>query len=97
MSSKCSGATPGWRSEGRSSTRRGAWGSERWEAGTFIELCLDEADRVWLMLHSGSRTLGAAIGEHFIQSAREEAERLDRGLPDRDLGWLDEGTGTFDR
>ena len=63
----------------------------------FIELCLDEADRVWLMLHSGSRTLGAAIGEHFIQSAREEAERLDRRLPDRDLGWLDEGTGTFDR
>ena len=63
----------------------------------FIELCLDEAERVWLMLHSGSRTLGAAIGEHFIQSAREEAERLDRRLPDRDLGWLDEGTGTFDR
>ena len=63
----------------------------------FIELCLDEADRVWLMLHSGSRTLGAAIGEHFIQSAREEAERLDRRLPDRDPGWLDEGTATFDR
>ena len=63
----------------------------------FIELCLDEAERVWLMLHSGSRTLGAAIGEHFIQSAREEAERFDRRLPDRDLGWLDEGTGTFDR
>ena len=63
----------------------------------FIELCLDEADRVWLMLHSGSRTLGAAIGEHFIRSAREEAERLDRRLPDRDLGWLDEGTKVFDR
>ena len=63
----------------------------------FIELCLDEADRVWLMLHSGSRTLGAAIGEHFIQSARVEAERLDRRLPDRDLGWLEEGTDAFDR
>ena len=63
----------------------------------FIELCLDDADRVWLMLHSGSRTLGAAIGEHFIQRAREEAERLERRLPDRDLGWLDEGTGVFDR
>ena len=63
----------------------------------FIELCLDEAERVWLMLHSASRTLGAAIGEHFIQSAREQAERFDRRLPDRDLGWLDEGTGTFDR
>ena len=63
----------------------------------FIELCLDEADRVWLMLHSGSRTLGHAIGSHFIVRAREEAERLDRRLPDRDLGWLDEGTGLFDR
>ena len=63
----------------------------------FIELCLDEVERVWLMLHSGRHTLGAAIGEHFVQSAREEAERLDRRLPDRDLGWLDEGTGTFDR
>ena len=63
----------------------------------FIELCLDEAERVWLMLHSGSRTLGAAIGEHFIQSARAEAERLDRRLPDRNLGWLEEGTNAFDR
>ena len=52
---------------------------------------------MWLMLHSASRTLSASIGEHFIQSAREQAERLDRRLPDRDLGWLDEGTGTFDR
>ena len=52
---------------------------------------------MWLMLHSGSRTLGAAIGEHFIQSARAEAERLDRRLPNRDLGWLEEGTDAFDR
>ena len=63
----------------------------------FIELCLDEEERVWLMLHSGSRTLGAAIGEHFVQEAREEALRLDRRLPDRALGWLDEGTAAFDR
>ena len=63
----------------------------------FIEVCLDEADRVWLMLHSGSRRLGAAIGEHFIQSAREEATRLDRRLPDRDLGWLEEGSNLFER
>ena len=63
----------------------------------FIELCLDESQRVWLMLHSGSRALGAAVGAHFIETAREEAERLDRRLPDRDLGWLDEGTLGFDR
>ena len=39
----------------------------------------------------------ANIGEHFIENAREEAERLDRRLPDRDLGWLDERTGVLDR
>ena len=62
----------------------------------FIELCLDEADRVWVMLHSGSRSFGNVVGEHFIERARSEAERLDRRLPHRDLGWLDEGTPAFD-
>ena len=62
----------------------------------FIELSIDEDDHVWLVLHSGSRGLGAAIGEYFISAAREEAIRLKRRLPDRDLAWLDEGTRLFD-
>ncbi|HRE12994.1 MAG TPA: RtcB family protein [Usitatibacteraceae bacterium] len=62
----------------------------------FIELCLDEAGRVWVMLHSGSRGVGNAIGRYFIERARREAERLDRRLPDRDLAWFDEGTALFD-
>ena len=62
----------------------------------FIEICVDERERVWLMLHSGSRALGNAIGQHFTQRARERAEREDRRLPDRDLGWLDDGTREFD-
>jgi tRNA-splicing ligase RtcB len=62
----------------------------------FIELCLDESDRVWVMLHSGSRGIGNAMGRYFIERARREAERLDRRLPDRDLAWLDEGTPLFD-
>ena len=62
----------------------------------FIELCLDEAAAVWIMLHSGSRNIGNTIGQTAIGLAREEAQRLERHLPDRDLAWLDEGTLFFD-
>jgi tRNA-splicing ligase RtcB len=62
----------------------------------FIELCLDESDRVWVMLHSGSRGVGNCIGRHFIAQAREAMQKRDAHLPDRDLAWLDEGTKLFD-
>jgi tRNA-splicing ligase RtcB len=61
----------------------------------FIELCLDEADRVWLMLHSGSRGIGNRIGSHFIERARKEAERLELELPDPDLAYLPESSRLF--
>ena len=62
----------------------------------FIELCLDESQDVWVMLHSGSRGIGNAIGRYFIERARREMERADVHLPDRDLAWLAEGTPAFD-
>jgi tRNA-splicing ligase RtcB (3'-phosphate/5'-hydroxy nucleic acid ligase) len=62
----------------------------------FIELCLDESDRVWVMLHSGSRGVGNCIGQYFIAQAREAMLRRDARLPDRDLAWLDEGTRMFE-
>lgn len=62
----------------------------------FIELCLDESDRVWIMLHSGSRGIGNRIGQFFIEQARREMERLDIRLPDRDLAYLAEGGEIFD-
>ena len=62
----------------------------------FIELCLDEDDAVWVMLHSGSRNVGNNIGEVAIATARRVAEREQRHLPDRDLAWLSEGTKEFD-
>jgi tRNA-splicing ligase RtcB len=62
----------------------------------FIEVCLDEAGRVWVMLHSGSRGIGNRIGRYFIELARSEMLRLDRQLPDRNLAWFDEGTRHFD-
>lgn len=62
----------------------------------FVEVCLDEADAVWIMLHSGSRGVGNLIGQYFIEKARNIALKLDRRLPDRDLAWLDAGTPEFD-
>jgi tRNA-splicing ligase RtcB len=63
----------------------------------FIEMCLDEDRNVWVMLHSGSRGIGNAIGRHFIEQARREMERQDVHLPDRDLAWLAEGTPAFEQ
>ena len=62
----------------------------------FIELCLDECGRVWVMLHSGSRGIGNAIGRYFIELARADMERQQMQLPDRDLAYLREGSRHFD-
>jgi tRNA-splicing ligase RtcB len=62
----------------------------------FIEICLDEADRVWLMLHSGSRGPGNIIGRYFTDLAKEEMSKHFIHLPDRDLAYLPEGTQYFD-
>jgi tRNA-splicing ligase RtcB len=61
----------------------------------FIEVCLDEEDRVWIMLHSGSRGVGNRIGSHFIELAKREMERFFIRLPDQDLAYLPEGTVHF--
>ncbi|PPU69253.1 RtcB family protein [Xanthomonas pisi] len=58
----------------------------------FVEVCLDEAQRVWFMLHSGSRGVGNAIGNHFIQLAKDEMRRWMINLPDQDLAYLPEGS-----
>jgi tRNA-splicing ligase RtcB len=62
----------------------------------FIELCLDESERVWVMLHSGSRGVGNRIGTYFIEQAQREMERWFIHLPDRDLAYLSEGSVYFD-
>lgn len=62
----------------------------------FVELCLDENQNVWVMLHSGSRGIGNKIGTHFISLAQKEMERFFIHLPDRDLSYLVEGTEHFD-
>ena len=62
----------------------------------FIEVCLDEAGRAWVMLHSGSRGIGNAIGTYSIELAKRDAERNQLRLPDRDLAYFPEGARHFD-
>jgi tRNA-splicing ligase RtcB len=62
----------------------------------FIELCLDEEQRVWIMLHSGSRGVGNAIGTFFIELAKQDMRKWHINLPDEDLAYFPEGTDHFD-
>ncbi len=61
----------------------------------FIELCLDENDAVWVMLHSGSRGVGNRIGTTFIERAKKEMQRWMINLPDKNLAYLPEGSEYF--
>lgn len=61
----------------------------------FIEMCLDESDTVWFMLHSGSRGIGNRIGNYFIELAKEDMRRYFINLPDQDLAYFPEGSRYF--
>jgi tRNA-splicing ligase RtcB (3'-phosphate/5'-hydroxy nucleic acid ligase) len=62
----------------------------------FIEICLDESNRAWVMLHSGSRGIGNAIGSYFIELAKKDFQKNSAALPDRDLAYFPEGAQHFD-
>jgi tRNA-splicing ligase RtcB len=62
----------------------------------FIEVCLDENERVWFMLHSGSRGVGNRIGMFFIEMARNDMRQHIKNLPDRDLAYFEEGSEHFE-
>lgn len=76
----------------RAATQLGTLGT----GNHFVEVCLDEEQRVWVMLHSGSRGQGNAIGSYFIEKAKREMERWFVSLPDADLAYLPEGSTLFD-
>lgn len=61
----------------------------------FIEVCIDEDQDVWVMLHSGSRGIGNRIGSHFIAEAKKDMERWFINLPDKDLAYIPEGSTMF--
>jgi tRNA-splicing ligase RtcB len=78
--------------------RAGRWREQLGTLGSgnhFIELSLDEQDRVWAFLHSGSRGVGNKIAQHHIAIARTLMDRYWIQLPDRDLAYLVEGTDEF--
>jgi tRNA-splicing ligase RtcB len=61
----------------------------------FIEVCLDESESVWIVLHSGSRGVGNRIGQFFIELAKADMRKWMINLPDQDLAYLPEGTEHF--
>lgn len=61
----------------------------------FIEVCLDQDQRVWVMLHSGSRGIGNRIGSYFIELAKQDMRQWFVNLPDEDLAYLPEGTDHY--
>ncbi|HWH76094.1 MAG TPA: RtcB family protein, partial [Candidatus Binatus sp.] len=62
----------------------------------FIEVCLDESERVWFMLHSGSRGVGNRIGTFFIEMAKNDMRQHIKNLPDKDLAYFEEGSEHFE-
>jgi tRNA-splicing ligase RtcB len=78
--------------------KRSSWAHQMGSLGGgnhFIELCLDESNQAWAMLHSGSRGIGNAIGTYFIALAKKDAEKSQLHLPDRDLAYFPEGAAHF--
>jgi tRNA-splicing ligase RtcB len=62
----------------------------------FIEVCLDESEAVWFMLHSGSRGVGNRMGGYFIELAKSDMKRFFINLPDADLAYFPDHTEHFD-
>lgn len=78
--------------------RQSKWANQMGTLGGgnhFIEVCLDESEQVWVMLHSGSRGIGNAIAEYFITLAKKDMERWMIQLPDQDLAYFPEGSEHF--
>jgi tRNA-splicing ligase RtcB (3'-phosphate/5'-hydroxy nucleic acid ligase) len=62
----------------------------------FVEVTVDERDRVWIFLHTGSRGVGNKIATTHIANAQRQMQRRSVALPDRDLAYLEEGSDEFD-
>lgn len=75
----------------RAATHAGTLGT----GNHFVEVCLDEDQRVWVMLHSGSRGIGNKIGTYFIEKAKEDMRRWFINLPDQDLAYIPQGSELF--
>ena len=79
----------------RASTRAPTHAGTLGTGNHFVEICLDEEQRVWIMLHSGSRGIGNAIGSYFIDAAKKDMQRWFINLPDQDLAYIPDGSPLF--
>lgn len=61
----------------------------------FVEVCLDERDRVWTVLHSGSRGIGNQLATRHIAGAKKAMKQAAIGLEDPDLAYFTQGTPEF--
>ncbi|GAB1823249.1 RtcB family protein [Herbidospora sp. RD11066] len=61
----------------------------------FVEVCLDERDRVWTVLHSGSRGIGNQLATRHIADAKKAMKQAAIGLEDPDLAYFTQGTPEF--
>ena len=80
---------------GQAATRAGTHVGTLGTGNHFVEVCLDEEQRVWVMLHSGSRGIGNRIGSYFIEKAKEDMRRWFINLPDDDLAYIPDGSPLF--
>jgi len=79
--------------------KKSSWANQMGTLGGgnhFIEVCLDESNGAWVMLHSGSRGMGNAIGTYFIELAKKDFLKSSYHLPDADLAYFPEGAQHFD-
>jgi tRNA-splicing ligase RtcB len=61
----------------------------------FIEVCIDTQNKVWVMLHSGSRNVGKVVAERHIDKAKDLMKQMFIHLPDPDLAYFAQGTTDF--
>lgn len=78
--------------EGKAQKQMGSLGG----GNHFIEVCLDESNQVWIMLHSGSRNIGNMLAQRHIETAKNLAKLAGEKLPDPDLAYFVQGTSEFD-
>ena len=76
---------------GKASKQMGSLGG----GNHFIEVCIDENQRIWLMLHSGSRHIGNKLAQCHINTAKELSRLANISLPDPDLSYFVKGTEEF--
>lgn len=92
MSANAGGVNLTSKQESKAANQFGSLGS----GNHFFEVCVDERDVVWIVLHSGSRGIGNELASNHIKLARTQAKEQAVKLEDLDLAYFMQGTSEFD-